>query len=172
MAGEPPKPEEWAELALLGEEEVPTPDELAEARMLAMACEGEQRVGLSSEVETGLGLLRVGTVGQLSPQAKQRIWEELPLPEAPRDQTTRGFSWLQRKWLVCAALVPAAAAALLVWQALPLRAPGFEFGTPDVPSPSADLLAAQAKWAASNDARAAFEQSMNDYRLAVLEGLE
>lgn len=172
MAGEPTKPEEWAELARLGEQEVPTPEELAEARMLAMACEGEQRVGLSPEVETGLGLLRVGTAGQLSPQTKQRIWDELPLPEATSAETTRRFVWFERKWFIWAALVPAAAAVVIVWQTQPLRTPRLALGTSEVPSPSADLLAAQAKWATSNEAREPFERSMNDYRLAVLEGLE
>jgi hypothetical protein len=170
MAGEPREPEEWAELSALGESLVPTGEELAEARLLAVAAEGKQQKGLSQDVEVGLGLLRVATEGELGPDAKARIWAELPLTE--KSVVKPQFERIGRTWLVFAGLLPVGLAAFLYWQdttgeLLWSR----KVAHTAVPEPKPTLLAAQAQWVSANE-REPFEQNMSSYRLAVLEGLE
>lgn len=173
MAHETPKPEEWEELAALGELEVPSREELAEARLLVVAAQGKQQVGLSEEAEVGLALVRMATSGQLSQDAKDRIWQDLPLPESSSVEAPRGFSVFDRKWLSWALLLPMAAAGVVFWH-VSSGDPDvkLQVGASSVPQPNAALLSAQAKWAASSEEREPFERGMSSYRLAVLEGLE
>jgi hypothetical protein len=160
-------------LAALGETDVPTREELAEARMFVVAVDGKQQVGLTDEVEVGLGLLRLATHGELSAEAKQRIWQEIPLPVERAGESGHRVRWFSSKWLALAGLLPAAAAVLIYWQsATEDNALVTKFGPDAVPEPNAELLAAQAKWVASNGEREVFESKLSSYRLAVLEGLE
>jgi hypothetical protein len=173
MANEPSKPEEWVELQQLGESLVPTPEELAEARMLAVAADGNQHAGLSEDARLGLGLLRVASEGRLSRAAEQHIWDELALPKIVPAAKAERFMWFERKWLIALGMVPAAAAVLVYWRASSMDQSGsLSFESNTFPEPSEELLLAQAKWVTSNGERDPFEQRMTSYRLAVLEGLE